>query len=172
MKTFFIFLCMLAMPVMYSSCKKSGSQAPSTGSYYIKLKINGTAKSMTMTPIAMFTSAPPLYMVQLDGYFPNNFGAGLSFTVEDSNSFSTGTTYTQQYVKVNGVVMGEPSFSFRSDDGNSYIAAPAATGTVIALKFTEIATDHVKGTFSGTMQLQGTSTFAQITDGEFYLKRE
>ncbi len=125
-----------------------------------------------MTPIAMFTSAPSLYLVQLDGYFLNNFGTGLSFTLEDSNSFNTGTTYTQQFVKVNGLVMGEPSFSFRSDDGNSYTSAPAAPGIIIALNFTEIATDHVKGTFSGTMQLQGTNTFAQITDEEFYLKWE
>lgn len=173
MKTFLIAICILAMPVMYTSCKKSSTQTPATtGSYYIKLKVNGTAKSMTMTPIAVFTSASPLYLVQLDGYFTNNFGTGVNFTLEDSNPFNTNTTYAAQYVKVNGAVIGEPNFVFRSDDGNSYVAAPATPGTSIALNFTEIASDHVKGTFSGTMQLQGTSTFAQITDGEFYLKRQ
>jgi hypothetical protein len=173
MKTFFIFLGILAVPVMYSSCKKSKTQAPATTStYYVKLKVNGTAKSMTMTPIVMFTSAPPLYLAQLSGYFPNDFGSGANFTLEDSNSFNTSSTYTAQYVKVNGTVIGQPSFSFTSDDGKAYIAAPATPGTAIALNFTEITASYVKGTFSGTMQLEGTSTFAQITDGQFYLKRE
>jgi hypothetical protein len=172
MKTFILVLSLIAMPVMFSSCKKSSNTGPSsTSTYYIKLKINGTAKSMTLTPIVMFTNASPLYICQLSGYFTDNFGEGAIFTITDVAAITTGTTYTQQYLTGAGAGVQQTTFVYRGDDGKQYLAEGGISGTSVSVVFSEITSDHVKGTFSGTLLIQGTTTFVTITDGEFYLKR-
>ncbi|MBS1501191.1 MAG: hypothetical protein JST32_03965 [Bacteroidetes bacterium] len=169
MKRSFILLAILS--VIFSSCKKSTTQPQSpAGSYYIKLKINGAAKSMTMTPMVMFTNTPPLYMCQLSGYFLNNFGQGATFTITDVAAMATNKTYTQQVINAGGTQIIQTVFVYRGDDGKQYLAEGNIPGTSVSVQFSEIASDHVKGTFSGTVQVQGTSTFVPVTDGQFYLK--
>ncbi|MBS1525598.1 MAG: hypothetical protein JST19_08110 [Bacteroidetes bacterium] len=161
-----------ALATLFISCKKSTTPAPATtANYYIKLKINGAAKSMTMTPMVMFTNAQPLYMCQLSGYFPNNFGQGATFTITDAAAIVTNKTYTQQIINAGGTQVIQTVFVYRGDDGKQYLAEGNIPGTLVSVQFSEIATDHVKGTFSGTVQIQGTSTFVAVTDGEFYLNR-
>jgi hypothetical protein len=173
MKRIIVFLSILVVPFMFNSCKKSSTKPATTnGTYYVKLKINGVAKSMTLTPIAMFTDAQTIHIGELTGYFAGNFGEGAIFTITDGDPITTNKAYTQQRISANGTSVIQNLFIYRGDDGKQYLANGDDPGTSVTLTFTEITSGYVKGTFSGTLWLQGSnSTFVNITDGEFYLRR-
>lgn len=173
MKRMIVFLSILAMAFMFSSCKKSSTKPATTnGTYYVKLKINGVAKSMTLTPIAMFTDAQTIHIGELTAYFEGNFGEGAIFTITDGDPITTNKAYTQQRISANGTSVIQNLFIYRGDDGKQYLANGDDPGTSVTLTFSEITSGYVKGTFSGTLWLQGSnSTFVNITDGEFYLRR-
>jgi len=162
--------------VACAGCKKDNNNTNkqvNTKDFYIKLKVNGVAKTMTVnaTTISGVVSGV-IHALSISAEFTSNPVAGVTIGLNDGAVFNTTTTYTGKYIDVSGTTTIQTTFIYKDEDNSTYLASPAAAGTNVTLNITEIADDHFKGTFSGKLlKSSTTTTFINITDGEFFVGR-
>lgn len=171
-----ILLTVFALVILCTACKKDinkTNKQVDTKDLYIKLKVNGVAKTMTVnaTTISGVVSGI-IHALSISAEFTSNPVAGVTIGLNDGAAFNTTTTYTGKYIDVSGTTTIQTTFIYKDEDNSTYLASPAAAGTNVTLNITEIADDHFKGTFSGKLLKSATTTtFINITDGEFYVGR-
>jgi len=175
MKIFkFLVLVLAGLALLTGSCKKdsNGPKKPSSSSYYIKLKLNGELKQYTFNATSLL-SKPSVYACELTALLSNTNTAGVTVGLTDGSAFVTDKTYTEAYIVANGTTTIQGMITYKTEDGTIYFASATAANTSLRLQFSEIANDHLKGTFSGTFLKVGSSplVYAPITEGEFYVGR-
>lgn len=159
------------------SCKKATTNANSkkndTAKFYIKFKIGGIIKELDYNATTLFTSPLPIYGGELVGEFADNHANGVAIVLNDSTAYKTGKTYTEQIITIKGKITIQGTFTFKDEDGTAYYASGATSSTSLNLQFTELAADHVTGTFTAHLVKVGSAplTYADITDGQFNLSR-
>ncbi|HWD87201.1 MAG TPA: hypothetical protein VG367_03675 [Mucilaginibacter sp.] len=80
----------------------------------------------------------------------------------DNSAITTSKTYTQAV----GI------FTYVDESGIAYVAGSSFENTSFNMVITEIASDHIKGTFSAVLQKEGTSpSYLNATSGGFYVNR-
>lgn len=174
-----LLLLPLAAALLICACKKNGSSSPqknttTNSTYYVKLKINGTQKEMTYNATSLFPAAVSFHTCELAGQFAGNNAAGVTLVMNDADAFTTTKTYTEQVITLNNLPVEQCTFTYKDDDNTIYLAGGTTANTKVTVNFTEIASDHVKGTFSGKLLNVGSGAspeYATITDGEFNLSR-
>lgn len=173
-----LLLPLLAAVLCIYSCKKSSNINPGkntntgTSAYYIKLKIDGEQREMTYNATSLFPAAVSFHTCELAGQFADNNAAGVTLVMNNASAFNTSTTYTEQLLTLNSVPMEQCTFTYKDKDNTIYLGGGLTANTKVTVNFTEIAADHVKGTFSGKLfnVASGASPqYATITDGEFNL---
>jgi hypothetical protein len=145
-----------------ASCKKDSTTTPNSSSYYVKFKFNGTQKQYTAYTTSLLGTASSADGCEIIGYASGTHPAGVTISVVDNAPITTNKTYTEAI----GI------FTYVDESGISYVAGSVYNGTSFNLVITEIASDHIKGTFSAVLQKAGTPIeYINVTEGEFYLGR-
>lgn len=173
-KTTFQLLLIVLVALVIASCKKD-NKAPGGNdnkSYYIKLKLNGVQKQYTYNATSLLAK-PSVYACSIMGLFSSSNTAGVTIGLTDGEPFAINKTYTGQVIVANGVTTIQGTFTYKEENGTNYFASGTTANTSLTLKFTEIAPDHLKGTFSGTLLKVGSAplSYATFTEGEFYVGR-
>jgi hypothetical protein len=168
-----IFICLI---LFVSSCKKANTDIASTttSQYYMRFKGNGAQKEFTATTAYYFTTT-----CSLNG--GTNDSTGNAFTInivsvnvpiQVNNTFTetqavpAPNSYTPKAYFAYGI--NSPSFY----NYGSWIAEPSEHSVyACVVKILELDATHVKGTFSGKVRERNGSSFINITDGEFNVKR-
>lgn len=156
-----------------SDAKKSDTTKSDTKKFYVKLKIGGVTKQMDYNPTTLFTTPLPIYAGELVGQFSDNHANGITIVLNDSVAYKTGKTYTEQIITIKGKTTVQGTITFKNDDGVVYYASGVSSSTSFNLQFTELADDHVTGTFTAHLIKVGSSpvTYSDITEGQFNLSR-
>ncbi|MFB9843645.1 hypothetical protein [Mucilaginibacter ginsenosidivorans] len=171
-----VLLPLFVVTSVLNGCKKDGAatnKQVSTKDFYIKLKVNGVAKTMTVnaTTVSGVVSGV-IHAMSVSAQFTSNPAAGVTIGLNDGAAYNTTTTYTGKYIEVSGITTIQTTFTYKDEDNSTYLASPAAAGTNVTLNISEVANDHFKGTFSGKLIKSGTTaSFITVTDGEFYVGR-
>ena len=176
-KIIYLLLPVLVLLIFIGSCKKdtksSDPKKNNTTKFYVRFKINGVAKELNYNPTTLFTSPLPIYAGELVGQFADNHANGVTIVLNDSTVYKTGETYTGQIITIKGKTTIQGTITFKDEDGTIYYASGTTSSTSLNLQFTELAADHVTGTFTAHLVKVGSSplTYADITDGQFNLSR-
>lgn len=147
--------------VFFVSCKKD-SKTPASGSYYVKFQFNGTQKQYTAAVTGILGSSASPDGCDIIGYASGTHPAGVTISIVDNSAITTNKAYTQAV----GI------FTYVDESGIAYVAGSSFENTSFNLTITEIASDHIKGTFSASLQKEGTPIeYVNATNGEFYVNR-
>lgn len=164
--------------ILISSCKKDSIKSTDTKkdsdkNFYAKFKLNGTAKEFDYNPTTLFTTPLPIYVGELIATSKDNHADGITIGLNDSVAYKINKTYTQQLITIKGKTTIQGMITLKDTDGSIYYASGTIANTTLSLQFTEIADDHLKGTFTAHVIKVGSSpaSYADITDGEFNLGR-
>lgn len=172
----------LAVVLFAASCKKEGKTITKTttttatdSNYHIKLKANGVQKEFTVDASAMFTtSASGVYAASLYSYLDNANMKGVIIIISDGAPIDTGKTYNEKPVTIRKLTLFQTSINYIDKDSVTYFASGIVPDENISVRFSEIAPAYVKGTFSGKLRQIDSKppyVYANVTEGEFYLKR-
>ncbi|HTE01926.1 MAG TPA: hypothetical protein VK668_21705 [Mucilaginibacter sp.] len=167
-------LLFILLVAIMGSCKKDSKTSNNTDnkSFYIKFKLKGAQKRYTYNATSLLAK-PSVYACSLSAWGSATNTASVTIGLTDGSAFVTGKTYTEQVITVNGITTIQGSFTYKDDDGSTYFASGTTANTTLSLKFTEMADDHFKGTFTATLLQVGKSplTYVPVTEGEFYVSR-
>jgi hypothetical protein len=168
-----LFLFAFVITFTFTSCKKS-SPSDSSGSYYMKAKVDGSAKSFnTMVAALKGNLGGGYYSLIITGLSSSD---QLSLTLwSDKDDFTPGKTFTID-------AMGGTTFNILgyaaplgSSDAMSQWTSVYDYGNVpesFQCTITEATTAYIKGTFSGVIYQNNSSAVASktVTEGTFYAK--
>jgi len=172
-------LTTLFFALMVASCKKATENAGAGGEYYIKFNFDGVAKTLKNGHGGLTNTS---------GVCSGGLYARSADTVKESNillldslPFTTGKTYKCILVKANKINDVPQTLLTYYDEHNVHYGAtyvgydpPPQPAEYINLKFSEITSTYLRGTFDAAVVLTPYHTsypVHQITNGEFYLKR-
>jgi hypothetical protein len=165
-----LFACLTSFT--FTACKKSSSD--SSGSYYMKAKVDGSGKSFNKTVAAIKSSLG-------NGYYTLII-TGLSSTDQmalmlwsDKDDFNAGKTFTLE--ALGGTTYNELTYAapLGSSDPMSQWVSTYDYGSVpesFQCTITEATDTYIKGTFSGVIYQNNSSDVVSktITEGQFYSK--
>jgi hypothetical protein len=156
-----IILIPVFLLAFFASCKKD-SKAPASGTYYIKFQFNGAEKQYSASTSGILGSSSAPDGCEIIGYGSGTNPPGVTISIVDNSAITTNKTYTQTV----GII------TYVDESGASYVAGSAYKSTAFAITIEEIASDHIKGTFSARFQKGGTAgTYLNATEGQFYVNR-
>ena len=176
MKRFLVSWPVLLLAVFVASCGKEKSLNDDVSQYFVKCKIGGVDKTFKYQAMCfkkeVSSTGETSYSISgKANEDPNNF-EGVAFTMLSSIPVATGTTYkeTDPTIDYQVVALYNPNtqnpdkmFSNRMDEVNPF-----------QVKFTEITTTTVSGTFSGKLYLLNSTDpnadSAVISNGQFRVK--
>lgn len=182
MKNLHWFLLIVSLlNITLTACKKSDNNSNTSGDYSIKFKLDGTDKTMTGAHGGISLTGT-VASAAIYGKFANDTAKESSILILDSLPINTSKTYRCILVKANGkndVV--QTAYTYYDEHNIRYIAT--YTGYItgphpdleINVKFTEITSSHLKGTFDASIERYGEKqpyTVHPITDGQFNIKRD
>jgi hypothetical protein len=182
--------------LLIEGCKKSNDSPGSpSGGYYISFKANGVQKQYSSQPFAVITydANEKVYTGLIGAY--KNFDATVSDSVQEqlslllfSNSAIAANSTFQDPAKVtasDGSKLPPVQVTYYNDQKLGFLTLGLfadSTGMVAnfpnaiangKVTITELTATYAKGTFSGTAFLDtDLTTTEEITDGEFYVKRD
>jgi len=165
---------------MTAACKKSAESSDASGDYYMKFDFDGVAKTLKnghggLTNTSSLCSG---------GLYARSADTAKESTILflDSLPFTTGKTYKCILVKANGKNdVPQTLFTYYDEHNTQYVVTyfgynPGPNPAVyINLKFSEITSRYLRGTFDAAVILtpyHESNPLHQITNGEFYLKRD
>lgn len=155
----------LGLSILFISCKNDGSDKDDsvTENFYLKAKVNGQLKEFKFDAIA---SLPPNGN-SIAGYAKETSDMpfpAISFEITEPTSIGV-RRYTEPH---DGMI-----FRLSIDGFLTYHSQHGETNDFV-IDITEITSHHIKGTFNGKVFLaQATEpTYFNLTEGEFYLKRD
>jgi hypothetical protein len=162
-KLIFPMLLFLLAPAFFSSCKKQSKNAVLPNSaYYVKFNFNGTQKQYSYYTTSLLGAASTPDGCEIIGYNSGTKPAGVTIAIVDNQPITINKTYTQ--------AIGD--FTYVDEAGVAYFASSVAAGTSLNLNIAQIATNYIKGTFSGVLQKEGSPVvYFTVTNGQFYLGR-
>ncbi len=167
----FLFACVIAFT--FTSCKKSSS-SDNSGSYYMKAKVDGSAKSFNTTVTALKGNlGNGMYSLIISGFGSND---QLSLSLwSDKDDFTAGKTFTSD--ALGGTTYNVLGYAapLGSSDPTSIWASVYDYGNVsksFQCTITEATSAYVKGTFSGVIYQNNSSAVASktVAEGQFYAK--
>src|SRR3569833_1005077 len=124
-----IFVALIAC----AGCKKDNNnknKQVNTKDFYIKLKVNGVAKTMTVnaTTISGIVSGV-IHALSISAEFTSNPVAGVTIGLNEKAAINTTTTYTGKYIDVSGTTTIQTAGGGGGGGGATGRAGPAAAGT-------------------------------------------
>jgi hypothetical protein len=165
-----LFTIMILTAATISACNKnSNAQA---GTYSVSMSVNGVQKQFTVQAIAVFaTISSNDYTVAVEGANSLIQGStGMAINITNPTAISSGVNYTDANVSINGNEVAQAVLQYTDTAGHIYSSAYFNSPGVI-VTFSQINSTIVKGTFSGTLQLQsGGGIPLTITNGQFAVK--
>lgn len=161
-----LFTCILLSALALNGCKK---KSDSSASFYMKFKVDGTAKSFSGETAAVFTALSGVNACSLVGEVSTGDNNGMGIALYSESEFAAGASYTDAVIPT----VGTPGATLvYTDDAHVQFSSILASVPGVTVTITELTADHVKGTFSGKVRLvTGGSTEYSITEGEFNIKR-
>lgn len=152
-----------AIIVVFSSCSDNDDNSNNSQNYYIKTKVNGEWAEYKYDAVATL----PVNGNTLSGYakaVPNQTFPSFDFEITDPTGIKV-----QNYTEPNNdmifrlAIEGMVTYTSQNGDAEDF-----------NINITEITSNHIKGTFSGTIFLAQSSngTNFSLTEGEFFLKRQ
>ena len=167
----FLFACLISFTFM--SCKKSSS-SDNSGSYYMKAKVDGSAKSFNKTVAAIKANlGNGSYSLIITGLGSTDQMALMLWS--DKDDFNAGKTFTLE--ALGGTTYNELTYAapLGSSDPMSQWVSTYDYGTVpetFQCTITEATSTYIKGTFSGVIYQNNSSDVVSktITEGQFYAK--
>jgi hypothetical protein len=185
-------IVLLLVAIALVQCKKNGGSPTgnnaTSGTYYMRFTLNGTAVNYTSDPNASlsFLSALGLYNGALATYSNIYIGAkdAVIITLFSTKSIAAGIAYNDplKAQETSGALMPQAEIFWYDSTGVSWITAGTfsdANGNVslpgvvadAKVTVTDLTTTTVKGTFSGTVYRPDFARYEVISNGEFFLKR-
>jgi hypothetical protein len=157
-----IILIPVFLLAFFASCKKDSKAPASSGTYYVKFQFNGTEKQYSASTTGILGSSSAPDGCEIIGYGSGANPPGVTISIVDNSAITTNKTYTQTV----GII------TYVDESGTSYVAGSVYQSTALAITIEEIASDHIKGTFSAKFQKAGTTdTYLNATEGQFYVNR-
>jgi hypothetical protein len=172
-----LILILLLFSVALYSCKKSSNNKndDTDDGYYIKYKLDGVDKNLVQAHGGI-TSSGSVNGANLYGRFSGDTAKESSILILDSIPINTNKTYKCTTVLVNGKnTVAQTSFTYYDEQNTRYFAVYTGPGLEINVKFSEITSSHIKGTFTAVIRQYYDKQpyhFYQLTEGEFNLKRD
>jgi hypothetical protein len=175
-----------------SQCKKSSSSnggSGNSGGYYLKFNLNGAPVDYESEAAAELNkvNSDGLYSAVLEAYKDFTIGSvtnEITITLFSANPIAA-TTYEDPHKadETNGSQVPQAEVFWEDSTATGYLTAGAladSNGNIpiagmvanAQVTITELTSNDLKGTFSGTLYNSTNFTIVEsITDGEFYLKR-
>lgn len=162
------------------SCVKNTGGLTGNGPYYIKFKSDGVQIKYDFLPPETFneTTSNGDYVTMIGGQkLQSESDKNMAIlTISDPQKVTTNITYTNYQTAAGAHKRTELCIISLFDNTGKFFASWgdefANTGIIsdTKIKFTEITSSYVKGTFSGTVykDISGTAENRMITEGEFY----
>jgi hypothetical protein len=167
----FVFACLVSFTFM--SCKKSSS-SNNSGSYYMKAKVDGSAKSFNKSVAALKGNLGNGYYSLIITGLGSTDQMGLMLW-SDKDDFTAGKTFTLE--ALGGTTYNELTFvaPLGSSAPTSQWVSTYDYGTVpetFQCTITEATSTYIKGSFSGVIYQNNSSEVASktITEGQFYAR--
>lgn len=149
------------------SCSSDGpgEQGPGQGEYFFKFKVEGEAISYPFTPATQINLTgildhdpnTGLHVANIAGIKDNtvaDLADRLTFFLGDPNEFATAQPYSN-VAGADRILPATFQMAYADAQGDIYVASINTTAPPLyapaQLQFTEIAQDHISGTFSGTL---------------------
>lgn len=176
-----------------SGCSKDDHNAsPDKADYYISFKVDGVQKKYTSQAVVSLghSTQDKLYNGTMQGYEDFNAASRshIGIVVFDNMAIAAGSYQDpQKATDADGNKIAKVTINYYEDANKGYLSMgsmvdenghplPAAGGAVADARvdITGLTSDHVEGTFSGTLFLSTDATFkttVKITEGKFILNR-
>jgi hypothetical protein len=167
------FLLILLVNLFLLGCSKNDNGPDGVASdYYFRFKVDGTQVSYKFTPdtqinltgIIDHDNESGLHAVNIagiDNIFETTLTNRLTIFLGDSNSFTTGTSYTNIEGQGDSTPDSLFSMGYFDEEGNLYSAGLNSTPTPLydlaTVQFTEITDSHISGSFSGVLKWYDTN---------------
>ncbi len=168
--------------VTFSGCTKGKDGVPNVaGGYYVKFKVDGNETKYTYVAGSINGLSGGQYGGGVGGYGSEIImdKNSLLVTFSMSSPAVANTTYTNYQTSMPGnqraticaISLRNANGSFFASWGDEFAGQGVISDTKV--KFTEINTSSLRGTFSGTLykEINGNSEKHTITDGEFFVLR-
>ena len=166
-----LFAC--AITFTFTSCEKSSS-SDSSGSYYMKAKVDGSSKTFNKTVNALKSNlGGGIYSLIITGLGSSE---QLSLSLwSDKDDFTAGKTFTLAALGGTTDNMLAYAAPLGSSDPMSQWTSVYDYGTVsesFQCTITEATSAYIKGTFSGVIYQNNSAAVASktVTEGQFYAK--
>lgn len=166
-----LFLCI----TLGFSCSKSTDDNGGGGNkYYVKFQADGEKREYSGVAVMSFTQQPDYVLYQLSGLKSSTEIIGMSMTITTDKVIQPPASFTTEpWQSSSGVSRISLLLGIHDEDKLTYVSFVAgaqnypATATI-----TELTNDHIKGNFSGKVTNSSFTKSIDITNGEFYLKRQ
>ncbi|SRX76006.1 hypothetical protein [Aequorivita antarctica] len=159
---------LFAASMLIIGCSKSDDRPSSTDTYYLEMKMNGTAKNFNNAAVAQ-TALDNENLVKLiiggtkDGLLNEGFELDIEFL---ENNITIGTYFQPE---PNGDPNYELSAKFYNTSTNTYYNSFYYEPEEFTITISEISNSAVKGTYSGKIKNLDTQDVIIVSEGRFFV---